>query len=640
MAASNKQMLVLTADSQVNYLVERILGSLGYAVTISQDANTARAELEKLTPAMIILSEKLGDVSGLDFAVDCLRRLPDVPVLLITTRETPELLRAALTAGLADVVSLPLRTEDFIRVIQRCVQRSEERREWVVRDARRNTASLQRRVDEMETLARLARSINSSLNLNSVLSAIVDAAVEMTNAEEGSLLLLDEKTGELYMRAARNFQEEFVRTFRLPMHDSLAGSVLTSGKPVLLDKNTPQKIKTAYLVQSLIYVPLEINGHVFGVLGVDNRRERPPFDQRDVKLLSALAEVAVIAIQNARLYERLTEKTDQLNSMLNHIQDGVIVLDQDQRLLLVNQVALAAFQLTERGLTGKYFRDIFLQPEMQELLETASENLTTRLEITLADGRIFSTFVNPIPSLGMAITMHDITHLKKLDRIKSDFVSTVSHDLRSPLTAILGYAELLEKVGPLTDMQLEFARRVRASVQSITALVDDLLDLGKIEAGFDMRKESVFIDQLITYSADNQQSKVFSKSLDLVMDLQGPFPPIFANPVQMRQLVDNLLDNAIKYTPKGGKVTITGRVENKQIILRFSDTGVGIPAVDLPFIFDKFFRASNAEGEATGTGLGLAIVKSIVETHQGRIWVDSTVGEGTTFTVVLPLAQE
>jgi two-component system phosphate regulon sensor histidine kinase PhoR len=641
MVMQNKHVIVVTADPQINFLLERILNSMALQPTVFQEFSQARTSIENRVPALVILADTVGSESGLDFCGEIHQRLPGLPVLIIiTTTETPALVRSALKHGAVDIIPLPLRTEDFIKVLQDCLEKADLQREWILRETRRDTSTLERKLDEMETLARLARSINSSLNLNSVLTAIVDAAVSLSGTEEGSLLLLDEATGELYMRAARNFQEEFVRTFRIPMKDSLAGSVLTSGKPVLLDKNTPQKIKTSYLVQSLIYVPLELNGHVFGVLGVDNRGPKPPLGQRDVKMLTALAEVAVIAIQNARLYERLMEKSNQLDSIINHIQDGVIVIDLEHRLMLVNQVAIAAFQLSERSLIGQKFSEVFSQPELVELVDLPVQNISMQMELTAPDGRVFSTYINSIPNLGIAITMHDVSHLKKLDRIKSDFVSTVSHDLRSPLTAILGYAVLLNRVGPINDTQQEFLQRIQTSVQNITILVNDLLNLGKIEAGLDIRKESVFVDQLLNYVVENLAARLQSKGLGLKLELQLPFEPIFANTVQIRQLLDNLLDNAIKYTPKSGVVTVSGGMDNHQLILHVSDTGAGIPSAELPFIFDKFFRASNVSGEESGTGLGLAIVKSIVENHQGRIWVDSTLGKGTTFTVVLPQAEE
>jgi two-component system NtrC family sensor kinase len=470
------------------------------------------------------------------------------------------------------------------------------------------------------------------------LLSVVDAAVEMTGTEEGSLLLLDEETGELYMRAARNFQQDFVRSFRLPIKDSLAGTVLRTGKPVVLDEKTPQKIKTAYLVHSLAYVPLQSRGHVFGVLGVDNRANYTPIMETDVRMLTAMAEYAVIAIENANLYSHISQEHNKLELILAQIEDGVIVIDHDQRVVLINQVAQSIFGLTGKSAVGMAFNDVFTQSELIELVSSGIGTGYSRGEINAEDGRVFSAYMTDIPSLGLAIAMHDITHLKKLDQIKSDFVNTVSHDLRSPLTAILGFSELIERAGAINATQRDYIHRVQTSVQSITSLVDDLLNLGRIEAGFDTRKENVAFDQIIRYAVDNFRKRVADRGQNLVLDIPPIVSPVYANPIQMRQLVENLLDNAIKFTPAGGLITIRTGVAQNQVVVQFMDTGVGIPASDLPYIFDKFYRSSSS-GDVPGTGLGLSIVRSIVENHNGRIWVDSTVGIGSTFTVVLPLAE-
>jgi two-component system NtrC family sensor kinase len=491
----------------------------------------------------------------------------------------------------------------------------------------------------LETLQRLGNTITSSLDLDSVLTAIVDAAVELTGAEEGSLMLLDDATGELYMRASRNFQEEFVRTFRLPVQDSSIGSVLSSGQPLLIDEQSLQKIKTSYLVHGLVYVPLKLGSAVIGVLGVSNRTERRSFKDHDLTLLSAMGEYAVIAIHNAGLYSATTAERNKLETILTRVEDGVVVLDQESRLVLVNSVARSAFGLDNKDLIGERFEDHFKDEEMTRLVEMAGASLSNRMEVTVADGRVFSGHLTPIPDVGMTITLHDITYLKQLDKIKSDFVGTVSHDLRSPLTAIMGYVELIERAGPVNERQVDFIRRVHQNVQNITRLIDDLLHLGQIESGLDLTKERIPVGQLIKIILDEYQSRLTGKNLTIECSLPDSALYLIGNPVQMRQMFEKLLDNAVKYSMTGGHIDILGAVEQNQVILQVRDSGVGIPSVDMPFIFDKFYRGSNVAGEVQGTGLGLAIVKSIVESHKGRIWVDSTLGEGATFTIVMPVAE-
>jgi two-component system phosphate regulon sensor histidine kinase PhoR len=442
------------------------------------------------------------------------------------------------------------------------------------------------------------------------------------------------------MRAARNFQDEFVRTFRLPIRDSLAGQVLRTAKPITFDAEKPQKIKTSYLVHTLIYVPLQVHGRVIGVLGVDNRQSNHPFLEEHVTLITALGDYAAIAIENARLYSRTEVERKKLETILTQVEDGVLVIDLDGRIVLVNQTVRTAFGLDDASLPGKPARDVFQHPDLLELLSDEKKAGTNRGEITLEDGRVFNAHLTPIAEVGVVVTMQDITHLKELDRIKSDFVSTVSHDLRSPLTAILGYVELIDRAGPVTDQQREFIRRVQFSVGNITALINDLLDLGRIEAGFDARKEIVPLDAIIYYAVEGLRSRLNEKDQDFIIDMAKSLPTVLGNPVQLRQLVSNLVGNAVKYTPARGKITLRALAEGGQIILQVIDNGPGIPPSDQPYIFDKFYRASNISSDTPGTGLGLAIVKSIVESHQGRIWVDSTLGQGSTFTVVLPVAEQ
>ncbi len=638
-SAQKEHILVVIAEAQVYLLLEQVLKPQGYSLTHCSDRLSAQKALARGGVALNIIGEKLPDGSGLELAAEVQQRFPAIPLIVFGYNDSPEMVKRALRLGASDYLCLPLKSEEILQSVHNSLTLARQRRDWVLLETRRATASLQRRLDEVETLTRLGRTITSSLDLDAVLSAVVDAAVELTGAEEGSLLLLDEDSGELYMRAARNFQEDFVRTFRLPTQDTLAGAVLKSGEPMVVDEKTPQKIKTSYLVHSLVYVPLQLHGYTFGVLGIDNRVERRPLMERDIKLLMALAEYAVIAISNAGLYTNIKQERNKLETVLTHIQDGVIVMDEDQRLILVNQVALAALKLEMKTVLGRPYREVFNQKELLELLSSDARDLHGPVELPVEDGRIFSALLTPLPGIGTAITMHDITNLKKLDRIKSDFVSTVSHDLRSPLTAILGYVELIERAGPISDTQREFIHRVQFSVQSITTLINDLLNLGRIEAGFDTRKETVVIEQMVRFSAENFRKAAAEKQLTLSLDLPDSLPHILANPVQMRQMVENLLDNAVKYTNPGGTITVRGGVAQNQLVLQFSDTGIGIPAVDLPYIFDKFYRASNASQESSGTGLGLSIVKSVLESHGGRVWVDSVVGKGTTFTVVLPIIE-
>lgn len=638
----SKTDLILLAmeESPTLGLLERALHASGYAVAIAKDTATLDKSLLETSPTLVVISDQLDGKPGLKLSIGILERFPTIPIVLFADKDDPQLVKKALKAGLSDVIHPPLRIEEIVEAVKHSQKRAEHMGDWVRREVRRTTASLEQRVNELETLVKLGRSITGSLDIDSVLTSVVTAAVELTGAEEGHLLLLDEKTNELYMRAGRNFEENFARTFRLPVKDSLAGQVMHTGQPVSFNEDSPNKIKTAYLVYSLIYVPLHAQDRVIGVLGVDNRQNKRPFSQHHELLMTVLSDYAAIAIQNAQSYQDSEAERAKFGTILNSIQDGVILLDKENKIMVINPAAQKAFGLGFSELIGTPVLEAITHHDFAGLLESISDNPLKFYEIAFEDGRVFSAQYTPIPEIGSVITLEDITHLKMLDRLKNDFIHTISHDLRSPLTSIMGYVELLDRVGPLNDQQKQFIRHIQNSIQSITALVNDLLDLGRIEAGFDTRKDEVSLETVLRYTIENLSRQIEDKEQNLQLNIAENLPIIRGNPIRLRQMTDNLLVNAIKYTPEQGTITINLRLDDGQIIFEVADTGLGIPAADQPHIFEKFYRAGNAPKGTPGTGLGLAIVKSIVDNHQGRIWVESVVEKGTKFTVVLPAATE
>ncbi len=636
--ASEKILLVISDPQLGKLLKEGTLQPVGFQAVLVSDVNTGQAIANASQYDAVILEERSVDGDAIQQAARFLGLNPSLAILVISfVNQDEEYLRKLLQVGVCDYLKLPLNPSSILAAVRQGLERRKRLHNWMKGQTKRHTDTLRRRVDGLKELEKIGRSVTASLDLDHVLTVIVEAAVTLTNAEEGSLLILDDQTGELVMRASRNFQDEFVRTFRLPVTDTLAGNVVRSGEPVLIQEDTPQKIKTRYLVRTLMYVPLQVHGKVIGVLGVDNREKGGQFTDQHLSLVSTLADYAAIAIENARLYTDSELERQKLQTILTQIEDGVIVIDTENTIVLVNRIAREIFDLPESGLTTKSVLDVFQQKPILEILTGNQSDEPFRREIELDNGMILNAKRVNIPSVGNAVTLQDITYFKELDRIKSDFVNTVSHDLRSPLTAILGYIELIARVGEVNEKQKEFINRVVISVRNITDLINDLLDLGRIEAGFDARKELVPLEMIVQYALESFQTRFEEQKHQVNIRVSAEVPRVFGDPVRLRQLIDNLLNNAVHYTPQEGQISVLLRAERNQVIMQVEDTGLGIPLADQPYIFDKFFRASNAPEDSTGSGLGLAIVKSIVENHRGRVWVDSSPGSGSCFTVVLPL---
>jgi two-component system NtrC family sensor kinase len=325
----------------------------------------------------------------------------------------------------------------------------------------------------------------------------------------------------------------------------------------------------------------------------------------------------------------------RFSRVLENLEDAVILTNNDGYLLMVNRSARKLFSLEETQIQGKLVGEILPYPDLLDMCKP-HHTFPRRSEISIGDAQVLSAQASLVPEVGLVIVMQDITHLKELDRRKTDFVYSISHDLRSPLTAIYGFIGLIDRVGPINDQQAEFIHHIQSSVQNITSLINDLMDLDRLEAGYDIQLVDVNMADIVLQSLETLDYQVNEKMQDLSRSLPTDIPMVRGNPLQLQRMVTNLVENAIKFTPPLGKINVHLRAEANQLILEVSDNGPGIPLEDQPHVFEKFFRASNLSQTTSGTGLGLSIVQSIVEKHHGRIWLEST-PSGTTFVVILPV---
>lgn len=404
---------------------------------------------------------------------------------------------------------------------------------------------------------------------------------------------------------------------------------------IYTEKLKPDLIKGLFRLGLSGYLtpPLRTDDIVDAVeTGLKNAHRVGDWLRREVHLTTASLQ------KRAQISE--AERT-RLELVFNNIHDSVMILNHENVILLVNPAMCRAFGINVQMAVGKPVLDVITHPDVLTLISRVDTNDPFQYhEVSFPDGRVGNAQFTAIQGVGYALTMQDITYLKEVDRIRSEFVHTVSHDLRSPLTSVIGYSELIERVGPLNDTQKEFVGRIQDSIQHITSLINDLLDLGSIEAGMDTHREFVQLEGILRYTINMLDGQIKSKQLTVHTDIASALPALRANPIRLRQVLDNVVGNAIKYSPAKGEIQISIHDEENQVILQVTDHGPGIPTSDQPHIFDKFYRASNISSDVEGSGLGLAIVKNIVENHQGRIWVESTVGKGSSFFIVLPVNAE
>lgn len=357
-------------------------------------------------------------------------------------------------------------------------------------------------------------------------------------------------------------------------------------------------------------------------------------------LASILADQLAVAVAKARLFQRAEEERLRLSAVLQSTPDAVLVVDGQGRLSLANPAAEVVLRIPPQKAQGRPVAECVAAEPLLALLTRPGDDPRTA-EVPVRGGRTyFATLrpIDPVGGQGWVCVLWDITHYKQLDMLKSEFVSTVSHDLRSPLTLMRGYTTMLATMGALDEQQKEFVRKIANSIEQMNELVDNLLDLGRLEAGVPLEYEEVAPEELLHRVLSTNRPKAIAKQQTLKVELADDMAPVMVDPTLMAQAVSNLLDNAIKYTPSRGTITLRAWQEGEDQVVEVADTGLGIAPADQARLFEKFYRARRPETLRTrGTGLGLAIVKSIVEQHGGEVTVRSRLGEGSTFTLRFPV---
>ncbi len=366
------------------------------------------------------------------------------------------------------------------------------------------------------------------------------------------------------------------------------------------------------------------------------------------RYLTTLAGLAGLAASNSRLYATSEIGRQRLESVLASTPEPVLVVDEHMCLLLLNPAALQVPGLIASPEPGRTVQEVIMHDELLDLVMEPVEKGILSHEVQLANDRIYQAMVSPVMAeercVGRILILQDITHFKQLDRLKTEFVSTVSHDLRSPLTLMKGYATMLQMVGELNEQQKVYVSKIMGGVDSMSRLVNNLLDLGRIDAGIGLKIERVQVGQVIDRVVQLLTPQANQKNIQIVREYptagEGGQLEVEADPALLEQALYNLVENAIKYTPMAGKIFVGLRIGSGSVVLYVRDTGIGIAPLDMPHVFEKFYRSGRREAyRQRGTGLGLAIVKSIAERHKGQAWVESSLGKGSTFHFSIPYNQ-
>jgi signal transduction histidine kinase/DNA-binding response OmpR family regulator len=699
--------LIISASSEERaVLVEHVLRAAGYTIAEARHFDEARAMLASFRPHAIVLD---ADQNVDDVRAFLAEHEAATPIIVTTAQRSLDHVLALSAAGAFKVVVKPFERDRLLDLIGRGVRMSKAIHEY---EALREQT--ERQGQEFNALYTVGRKITALLDTEEILATVVTAAVNLTRAEEGALMLLDAATGELYLRASRNFAEATAHRLRAKVTDTLMGRVIQSGRPIMMTGNDLVKIQSAFLVKAILGVPLMAGDRVTGVLSVDNRRSGRQFSEHEVHLLSTLADSAAIAIETAQLYQDARRRANELAALIEidrHISSTldltvvleriathaqallkaddseVYLLEPDQRTLRAivarghypDEIMKMALRLGE-GIVGDVAQRQAAEminnaqddprskhvpgtPDVAEAMMCAAltskgellgamvvvragehppfaqseldflKGLAGQAAIAIDNARMYATERQRALELVRALEQQ-----RDLDRMKNEFIQNISHELRTPLSIVRGYAELLEQgdLGDLPPAQRESISVMARRSRMLSKMLDDLLTILAAETR-KMVKEVVDLTKLIESMLLDFQPAAKQAGVTLSADIAPDVPMISGDPVHLRRVIDNLVGNALKFTPSGGRVLVCLAQAGGNVVLEVSDTGIGIPPEQQPRIFDRFYQI---DGSTTrrygGVGLGLALVKEIVESHGGRVSVMSREGQGSTFRVILP----
>lgn len=558
----------------------------------------------------------------------------------------------------ADSKSLQIRIEELEKLLSE--------KDIAVSALEQANKRLEERIKESESQGPGATSLSE---LEEMIKRLMVRTSMLLQGEKCIFMLYDEDDGELVAaKPALGFNDAEVKAFRVPVTKGISGEVFRDQKPVILYDavNDPRTIRENVALLKItngVCVPLIVEKRdedtnkvlerrVIGVLWVFNQRLGNVFVQEDVNLLSRYAHNLASVVASAKMYREIIEEKEELEHVIESVYAGIVMVHQNGRVMQMNSSARAMFGVDQNErLTGDYVTLIKNDAVQQIIAKSLEEADELQEEITLMppgeedNVRIYQVQTALVRGedqsvMGIVAIFNDITEIRSIERMKTAFVSTVSHELRTPLTSIKGFiCTLLQDVDGFYDAETvhEFYVIIDQECDRLTRLISDLLNVSRIEAGraLDLNPGPVNLPDVVSKVVAAQKS--YTNKHEFSVQLEDDLPTIVADNDKVDQILTNLTNNAVKYSPKGGTITVSGKQSNGVIQMAVTDQGMGIPKEHIEKLFDRFHRIDNRDTRKVGgTGIGLYLVKHLVEAHGGRIWVESEEGKGSSFIFELP----
>ena len=510
------------------------------------------------------------------------------------------------------------------------------------------------RVRQRDYLLEITRAITQELDQDVLLERILNISAEMLAGQAGLISLRAEQGGWTVV-ASLGIPPAFLRYLdpllaEIPDHKDQAYFELPEINRIL--QNLTRTASLGLLTG--VGLPLIVREQVIGVIFIF-RNYVGVFSSNDTALLQSFADQAAIAVRNAQLYTQVNQENQRLDALLDSAADGILILSADHTIERTNPAMARMLGIPPEGIIGKQHHLVIRWSKQKDGLNleqaeaggwplTPNATLYVEGDLERADGLplpvgiTYAPLINPNNVLlNIIATVRDISRFREAEELKSTFVSVVSHELKTPVALIKGYVSTLRREDASWDRKVikDSLQVIEEEADRLTGLIENLLDASRLQAGaLSINQSDVALNNLTERLAERFRTQTSEHKL--IVDFPNDFPVVMADEDRISQVLENLISNAIKYSPTGGEIHISGQVRLQLIVVCVSDQGAGIAPNDIPHIFDRFYRSSEAARKTKGAGLGLYLARAIIEAHHGRIWVDPKPGDGARICFSLP----
>ncbi len=640
---AGERILVVDDDPNIREACVEYLRMNKFSVDESKNGEECLQLLKKDYYQIILTDLMMPGIDGIGVLKAVKKEYPRSDVIIMTAYGTIENAVEAMKLGAYDYITKPFKIDELGLLVNRCLEKQR----------------LAREVDELKEVVNLyevSKAISSLMDLDQLLSRIIKLATDTLGADGGSIMLFDKETGKLTVKAASGRREDMVMGKKLDIGERVAGYAAQKSEIVKIDGNLKDDPRFRNLEQfdgihSGITIPLVRKDRLFGIINVHRTEKKDAFTKQDVDLLSIFAAQSAIAIDNAYLFSTLQQEKEKIEAVFRGMEDGAVITDAQLNIVMLNSSTERLLNMKREECLGNNLLGFIsdFQPSIPWKELERKEEKVVNFDLVRKGGK--ALFLSVVASrirngegklLGQIMVFRDITEEKREEVVKRNFLNLISHKLRNPLTTILGYLPFLqEKMKALGKSEKEVLGVIEREGLVLSSHVDKLLMFTLLEREYlEMDREKVNVKSLVNTVLEMIDSLVKVNQAEVEVDGKlDDIGQIYVDKLKVQNVIENLVENAIKFNDKKKKkVRITGHsVDAKFIQMEIADNGPGVPSEEQEKIFQKFYQIEEYfTGKVEGIGLGLPLARRLVEAHGGKIWVESKLGEGSTFYFTLP----